>query len=165
MKAEESMKKNLHVVTAPEKETESRKIKIFLAGTIDNADSVDWQRQLIEEMSKDDLLCENVTVFNPRREFWNPNATDDELREQIEWELNHLEKADIIVMNILGSSKSPISLLELGLHMRTKKLSVYCPETFYRFMNVETTCLMYGVPLIKSNEISDIIYDLKKLMK
>lgn len=43
-----------------------------------------------------------------------------DFEHQVNWELEHLEKADLIIMNILASSKSPITLLEMGLFMRPK---------------------------------------------
>ena len=64
--------------------------------------------------------------------------------------LEHLEKADLIIMNILASSKSPITLLEMGLHMRSGKLHVICEPGFYRYDNVRITCNRYGVPLYHS---------------
>ena len=35
-----------------------------------------------------------------------------DFEHQVNWELEHLEKADLIIMNILASSKSPITLLD-----------------------------------------------------
>ena len=58
--------------------------------------------------------------------------------------------AFLIIMNILASSKSPITLLEMGLHMRSGKLHVICEPGFYRYDNVRITCNRYGVPLYHS---------------
>ena len=69
---------------------------------------------------------------------------------QVNWELSHLEESDFIIMNILGTSKSPISLLELGLFAHSKKISVVCDSTFYRYDNVSITCKRYGIPLYKT---------------
>ena len=71
---------------------------------------------------------------------------------QVNWELSHLESADFIVMNILGSSKSPITLLEMGLFARSGKLAVVCEPSFYRYDNVRITCAKYHVPLYSSCE-------------
>ncbi len=73
-----------------------------------------------------------------------------DFEHQVNWELEHLEKADLIIMNILASSKSPITLLEMGLHMRSGKLHVICEPGFYRYDNVRITCNRYGVPLYHS---------------
>lgn len=122
--------------------------KIFLAGTIDMGNSVDWQSQLKEYFSGKDG---RYILFNPRRGSWNGGA-DGEMEYQVNWELEHLEQSDIIIMNILGSSKSPITLLEMGLHARSGKLYVACEPSFYRYDNVRITCDYYGVPLFDSLE-------------
>lgn len=64
-----------------------------------------------------------------------------------------MEKADLIVMNILADSKSPISLMEIGLFARTNKLIVFCPKTFYRYDNVRVVCQRFGIPLYNTNNI------------
>lgn len=121
--------------------------KIFLAGTIDMGNSVDWQRQTIE------LFRERndgrYLFFNPRRggKF---DPSPENMNYQVRWELEHLEQADVIVMNLLGSSKSPISLLEMGIHIRSGKLRVACEPNYYRYDNVRITCEHYGVPLYHS---------------
>jgi hypothetical protein len=40
---------------------------------------------------------------------------------------------------------SPISLLELGLHAKSGKLIVCCPEGFYRKGNVDIVCQNFGI--------------------
>lgn len=70
-------------------------------------------------------------LFNPRQEHWDATRPG-EMDYQVRWELDHLEEADIIVMHLLGSSKSPISLLEMGLHARSGKMHVIYEKDFYR---------------------------------
>lgn len=53
---------------------------------------------------------------------------------------------------ILPESKSPITLLELGLHARSGKLLVICPEKFYRYDNVRITCQKYNILMFNSIE-------------
>lgn len=48
------------------------------------------------------------------------------------------------------NTKSPISLLELGLHANSKKLWVVCPDGFWRKGNVEVVCSLYDIPLFNS---------------
>lgn len=134
-------------------------VTFFLAGTIDNGSSIDWQSEL--ENYSDEI---NVTVFNPRRKNWNKNADSEELETQIKWELEHMERADYIIMNILGDSKSPISLLEMGLHARDKKLFVFCPKSFYRYDNIRITCETYGIPLYSIDDYKDNMEAIKKVM-
>ena len=47
-------------------------------------------------------------------------------------------------------SRSPISLLEMGLYARSGKLFVACSPDYYRYDNVRITCRRYGVPLYDS---------------
>lgn len=47
-------------------------------------------------------------------------------------------------------SKSPITLLELGLFAKSGKLHVVCTDGFYRYDNVRITCAKYGVPVYAS---------------
>ena len=56
-------------------------------------------------------------------------------------------------MNILANSKSPISLMEIGLFAKEGKLMVFCPKTFYRYDNVRVVCNRYNVPLYATNNI------------
>lgn len=116
---------------------------VFLAGTIDNGDSTNWQEDVIKEIAK--LNINNLDIYNPRREHWNAN----ELERQIKWEQYHLDKADVIAMVLLDNSKSPISLLELGLYSTSNKLIVFCTPNFYRFDNVRLTCEKYGIELVQ----------------
>ncbi len=122
--------------------------KVFLAGTIDMGNSTDWQADVKNWFSGQKG---RYLLFNPRRNSWNGGA-DGEMEYQVNWELEHLEQADIIIMNILGSSKSPVTLLEMGLFARSGKLYVACEPDFYRYDNVRITCDYYGVPLYNSIE-------------
>jgi hypothetical protein len=122
------------------------KLSIFLAGTIDNGDSEDWQKQLTQK-----LMPYDVNVFNPRRDNWNPNATVDDLKDQINWEMDALENAKMIIMYITPTSISPISLLELGLYSK-KPIVVCCPEGFWRKTNVDVVCERYEIPLFDDKD-------------
>ena len=120
--------------------------KVFLAGTIDMGNSRDWQTELHDYFTRSGG---RYILFNPRQEKWDPTRPG-EMDYQVRWELDHLEEADLILMYILGTSKSPISLLEMGLHARSGKMVVICEEDFYRYDNVRITCDYYGVPLFTS---------------
>lgn len=122
--------------------------KIFLAGTIDMGNSRDWQMELYDRFS---AMNGRYILFNPRQDNWDASRPG-EMDYQVRWELDHLEEADMIVMYILGSSKSPISLLEMGLHARSGKMHVICEPEFYRYDNVRITCGYYGVPLYENLE-------------
>ena len=114
--------------------------KIFLAGTIDMGKSVDWQKATCDWFRA--LPEGRYLLFNPRRDKGLSGEMSD-FEHQVNWELEHLEKADLIIMNILASSKSPITLLEMGLFMRSGKLRVICEPGFYRYDNVRLTCALW----------------------
>ena len=109
---------------------------IFLAGSIDMGSAIDWQ---------------DVTILNPRRDDWDSSweqtIEHPQFREQVEWELKGLERADKILMYFAPGTKAPITLLEMGLFARSHpdKLIVCCPEGFWRKGNVDIVCKMYGV--------------------
>lgn len=117
------------------------KLNIFLAGTIDNGDSENWQTELVKR-----LMPYDVNIFNPRRDDWNPDSTIDDLKSQINWEMDALNDAMFIVMYLAPNSKSPVSLMELGLHA-DQPIAVCCPEGFWRKTNVEVVCKRYDIPI------------------
>ena len=120
-------------------------VTIFLAGTIDMGNSENWQVALVETFSSSEG---RYILYNPRRDTFT--NTPEEMEYQVNWELDHLEKSQIIIMNILGSSKSPVTLLEMGLFMKSGKLLVACEPDYYRHANVLLTCARYNVPLYPS---------------
>lgn len=124
---------------------------LFLAGSIDMGKAGDWQRQVIAGLSSSD-----VVILNPRRTDWNsawkPELADAHFAEQVNWELAALDRADVIAMYLAPGSQSPVSLLELGLHARSDKLIVFCPEGFWRKGNVDATVARYGIEQADSME-------------
>lgn len=118
---------------------------VFLAGTIDNGNSFNWQEEVIKEYTE--RFGDDIIFYNPRRPDCNPM----DLTHQIKWEQAHLDGADLIVMCLLDDSKSPISLLELGLYAQSNKIIVFCNSKFYRYQNIELTCEKYGIPLEEFN--------------
>lgn len=119
---------------------------VFLAGSIEMGVAEEWQSKLEEA-----LADQEITIFNPRRDewdsTWNQRESHPEFNYQVNWELNHLQKADIIFMYFAGNTKSPITLLELGLFARSKKVVVYCPDEFWRKGNVEIVCSRNNIQL------------------
>jgi len=127
-------------------------LNLFIAGTIDCGNSVNHQQVIIDELNKEDTV-HPIMIYNPRRAEWPSSDNKEEIGKQINWELYHLERADLIVMNILGNSKSPISLMEIGLFAKEHKLIVFCNPNFYRYDNVRIVCERYKVPLYNTNDI------------
>lgn len=125
---------------------------IFLAGSIEMGKAENWQDKVVR-LLKDE---ENVIIFNPRRDDWDSSWEQSihhkQFREQVEWELKALEHADKILMYFDPKTKSPISLLELGLYARTGKLIVVCPEGFWRKGNVDIVCEKYGIEQVETIE-------------
>jgi len=134
---------------------------VFLAGSIEMGAAEEWQR-LAEEALAD---CE-VTIFNPRRDDWDSSweqrIHNPEFSHQVNWEMDRLEEADHILMYFAPSTKSPISLLELGLHAKDEKLIVVCPDGFWRKGNVEIVCLREGIWLYES--LADALVDLSSIL-
>jgi hypothetical protein len=76
----------------------------------------------------------------------------------VNWELNGLDKADYILMYFSPETKSPISLLELGLYAASGKLIVCCPEGFWRKGNVDIVCEKYGIQTVDTlDELINVI--------
>lgn len=123
---------------------------IFLAGSIEMDKAEDWQNTC------EIALTNSFNLFNPRRESWDSSWKQDinnkHFREQVEWELNALEEADIIIMYFAPNTKSPISLLELGLHAKSNKMHVVCDQKFWRKGNVDVVCKKYNIPQYASLE-------------
>lgn len=124
---------------------------VFLGGSIEQGTARDWQREAANEIS------EWATVLNPRRENWDPDWPQDPdfepFREQVEWELKALDNCDKILLHFEPGTKSPITLLELGLIVTETpewNLFVSCPEGFWRRGNVQIVCERYGIPVYDS---------------
>lgn len=133
---------------------EPKAAKIFLAGTIDMGNSHDWQANAVRYFKT--VYITNIpiiTIINPRRDNWDPtwkhNFSNPQFYQQVNWELDGMDKADIIIMNFLPESQSPITLLELGLYAGSGKLIVCCPDEFWRSGNVQIVCNNYNIPLFK----------------
>lgn len=117
---------------------------VFLAGTIDMDRGVSWQQDVIAALG--DLEGD---VLNPRRDSWDeswvPSADDPQFRIQVQWELDGLERAGLVAMYLAPGSRSPISLLELGLLARSGRMLVCCPDGFWRKGNVDMVCEHFAI--------------------
>ncbi|MBN8681594.1 MAG: hypothetical protein J0L99_03035 [Chitinophagales bacterium] len=132
--------------------TNDNRPKVFLGGSIEMGKAEHWQAELEVKLSE-----HNVLLLNPRRDDWDSSwlqiSTDINLRTQVEWELDALESADFIIMYFAPNTMSPISLLELGLHARSNKLLVVCPEGFWRKGNVDIVCEKYNIRQFETLEV------------
>ena len=156
------------VIHAPEKYVDD-KFTIFLGGVIDMGTAVDWQQKVIDALADCD-----VQILNPRRKDWDSSWTQEktnpQFSEQVTWELNGQESADLNIYvfapdsESAKTSKAPITFLELGLFGSASKnkknhIMVCCPEGFYRKGNVDIVCEKYGIPVY--NNLDTLISNIK----
>ena len=120
---------------------------IFLAGSIEMGVAEDWQTQ-VENFFKH--YPREIVILNPRRDAWDSSWSQDAMNpqfyQQVNWELNALEKSDLIIMYFSPDTKSPISLLEFGKFADSGKMLVCCPTGFWKKGNVDIVCERYGIP-------------------
>jgi hypothetical protein len=125
---------------------------VFLAGSIEMGAAEDWQ-SVIPELFKD---RDTLTFLNPRRDDWDASweqkESNPQFSKQVNWEMNMLDLCDIIFMYFSPETKSPISLLELGLYANSKKMIVCCPDEFWRKGNVDIVCSRYNIPVYNTLE-------------
>lgn len=134
-------------------------LKVFLAGSIEMGKAAKWQERVTRALEN-----ERVILYNPRRDDWDSSweqsIDNRQFRTQVEWELTHMDKADIILMYLDPETKSPISLMELGIHCTSDKLVVCCPEGFWRKGNVDVVCKWNKIDMVPS--ISALIEYVRK---
>ncbi len=135
---------------------------LFLAGTIDMGESEDWQARVAH-----DLRYQPGTILNPRRDAWDSSweqsVHNPEFKRQVTWELDGLDMATTILVNFERTSKSPISMMELGLHAHRKgRVLVVCPTGFYRKGNVDIVCERYQIPVYE--ELDQAVAEIKKII-
>lgn len=143
--------KTMNIIKPPQKVEKNNRFKIFLAGSIEMGAAENWQDRVCEYVSQYD-----IDILNPRRDNWDSSweqSIDNEnFKSQVEWELNALDAADKIMFYFDPATKSPISLLELGLHANSSKLYVCCPKGFWRSGNIEIVCKRFNIPLFTTLE-------------
>lgn len=137
--------------------------KIFLAGSIEQNMAIRWQDKVVN-----DLSGHNIIFLNPRRDEWD-SSWDHSTKEgsmfceQVKWELEGIDESDIVIFYFDPSTKSPITMLELGYVLGKKmKTVVYCPEEFYRHGNVVITSRRNGVEV--HTEYNSFINNIEELI-
>ena len=103
-----------------------------------------------------------ITILNPHRldwdSSWKEDISNDRFREQVEWELDYQEKADVIASYFDPATKAPITLLEFGLFARDGRNVVCCPEGFWKRGNVQVVCKRHGIPCLETiDELKTVI--------
>ena len=151
------MKKAIEVQAPNEVVLDTEYTNVFLAGSIEMGVAEHWQKRVIDALSD-----KPIRFLNPRRDDWDSSWSqdihNDQFVEQVVWELTSLEQSHLIIMYFDPKTKSPISLLELGLHAKEQKLIVLCPEGFWRKGNVDVVCEYYGINQVDTfDELIDFI--------
>ena len=109
---------------------------LFLAGSIEMGKAIDWQTTVVTALV--DITGE---IYNPRRKDWDDSwiqsVENEKFREQVEWELTNLDRCKKVLFNFIGGTKSPVTLMELGLRAALQPMDEYrqsllviCPKDF-----------------------------------
>ncbi|KAJ3506722.1 hypothetical protein NM208_g16042 [Fusarium decemcellulare] len=124
---------------------------IFLAGTTSSTGEPDWRDNLTQALSE-----YPVTILNPKRDDWDStwkeDFSDKRWEEQVWWELDMQEGADILVYFFHGSTAAPISLLELGLGVKTGRAIVCALDGYSKRGNVEAVCRRYRARFTRTEQ-------------
>lgn len=145
------------VIKAPDV-VDTRSPRVFMAGSIEMGLAEPWQDRLVNMTSDLDL-----TFLNPRRtewdSTWEQSIHNAKFFEQVSWELAGLETSEAIVFYFDPATKSPITLMELGLvagrsceDPLLSQIIVCCPTGFWRKGNVDIVCNRYSIPVVDSLE-------------
>jgi hypothetical protein len=158
------MKLQRHVIKPNSKDQDDPfRFSVFLAGSIEMGAAEDWQTKVTDVL----LANERITFLNPRRDEWDStweqSINNPQFSEQVNWELDNLEKADVVLFYFSPATISPISLLELGYLIgkcqpmiktplmevvrQKAKLIVCCPEHYFRKGNVDIICSRHDIPV------------------
>lgn len=134
----------------PASDLDSRK-SVFLAGPTNPTGEADWRETLTAA-----LIEEPIVIFNPKRtdwdSTWKEDFSDSRWAEQVEWELEMQDGADIMVVFFHKATLAPMSLLELGLCVRSGKAIVCAQDGYSKRGNVEAVCRRYGAKFVDSEE-------------
>lgn len=136
-------------IKAPHRVFNSEKPTLFLAGSIEMGTAEKWQDMVVSAIEAE--APNRFIILNPRRDDWDSSwkqeFEDPQFSQQVNWELKHLEQSDFAIFYFDPNTKSPITLMELGIvsQMGSKTTIVVCPEGFWRKGNVDIVCDKYGI--------------------
>ncbi len=142
------------VITPPNKWPLGVKPSVFLSGSIEMGSAPRWQDEVIQRIGNKALF-----VFNPRRDEWDSSweqsINNPRFRQQVEWELDAIDDAQVVAVYFAPSTKSPITLMEFGMLVgrgNPRKTVVCCPPGFWRKGNVDVVCVTCGIQTVGSLE-------------
>lgn len=136
---------------------------VFLSGSFENTSGEPWRQRVIGE-----LADTPVVLLNPQREdwdssFWNRDEDDPQFDHHLSWSFDALAYAEMVAFYFDPQTKSPVSLLELGLVAAAMKMSsvpvVCCPPGFYRRASVQKVCELYTLNMV--NTLEELIADIR----
>jgi hypothetical protein len=135
------------IIRAPSRPPFAHPKSIFLAGAIT---SPDWRKELSAALAQ-----QPITILDPLRPDWDSSWRSDEsfapFREQVQWELDMQDSADLVLIYFGPATDAPISLLELGLCARRMgKALVVCHPGYRMKGNVQVLCRRYNIRLMDS---------------
>lgn len=146
-------------------------VKIYLGGTMDFSGSMetDWQQAFIDGLAKLTdpvkglLLIKNLNfiLFNPKMPLTGPlgpTLDNPEFVKVIQWRLQMQDLSDIVFLNIMKNSVSPIPVLEFGSLLTSGKLIVRTSEQNANYSHIRLYCEKYQVPLLTGQtSVKDVI--------
>lgn len=148
-------------IKAPGAYDANSKYTIFLAGAIDQGEAEDWQKKVARALDNFDVL-----ILNPRRDDWDASweqsIDNPEFKQQVTWELDAQEAADMVLFVFTKDSKAPITFLEFGLYGPDKDSMVCAEEGFYRQGNLDIVAERFNIPIY--HNMDDMIEDLQRVM-
>jgi len=151
----------INIIKSPQPYNKTNRKTIFLAGSIEMGAAQNWQDIIAKELQNF-----NLDILNPRRDNWDnsweQSINNPQFKQQVEWELSGLELADQIIFYFDPATKSPISLLELGLYAKSGKVVVCCPQGFWRKGNVDIVCERFNIPCFEN--FGDFIEHVKQFL-
>ena len=140
----------------------NNELTVFLGGSIEMGLAEPWQERLVKQFEDTDLY-----FLNPRRDDWDSSwvqeASNPQFSQQVNWELDALAYSDLVVFYFDPNTKSPITLMELGLFAIKDNVIVCCPDGFWRKGNVEIVCQRYGITLV--NTFDELVNEVKEVAK
>lgn len=134
---------------------------IFLSGSIEKV-TPGWQTRVTNALSH-----LPVTILNPLRtdwdSTWEEDISDPRFHEQVLWELEMMEAADIVAVYFAPDTQAAITLLEMGLSARSGRVVIACPKGYWKRGNVQVVCEKYKIELFDS--VKELVEELLKRLE
>ncbi len=135
----------MKVFFPPQPVASSERPRLFIAGSIEMDTATQWQDEVIQGLSN-----YQGTLLNPRRKAWDASwrqtIENQNFKEQVSWEINGIEESDYVSFYFDPRTKSPITLLELGLAIGLgKRIFLACPPGFWRKGNIDVIASRYSI--------------------